>query len=111
MESEPVFGAIYPGDATVLGDPSADVAYRWIREGVFKLIVPHAKNGKVWGDYGDSVQLYNLSKDPGESMNLAADIDQRQRMTRLTKLLDRWWSPDRVSGSWLRGECRRPSES
>ncbi len=82
LHSEPVFGAIYPGDASVLGDPAVDVAYRWIRSGDFKLIVPHAKDGKVWGDYGNLIQLYNLAEDPDETENLASDLD-RETIDRL----------------------------
>lgn len=92
LKSEPVFGAIYPGDASVLGHPSVDVAYRWIRDGQYKLIVPHVKNGKVWGDYGNLIQLYNLDDDPDEKKNLATDQRLRQTVDRLQVTLDRWWS-------------------
>jgi uncharacterized sulfatase len=93
MASQPVFGAIYPGDASVLGDPSVDIAYRWIRDGRFKLIVPHPKQGKLWGGYGDSLQLYDLATDPDERMNLATDRNRRKTIDRLTRKLDRWWLP------------------
>jgi uncharacterized sulfatase len=92
LNSEPVFGAIYPGDASVLGDPAVDVAYRWIRSGDFKLIVPHPKDGKVWGDYGNLIQLYNLAEDPNETENLASDPRSRPTVDRLHVMLDRWWS-------------------
>ena len=93
LEPHPVFGEIYPGDASELDCPAADVAYRWIRHGDFKLIVPHRRDGKVWGDYGDSPQLYNLLTDPGERQNLADDLDHREIRQRLQRQLDRWWLP------------------
>lgn len=93
MPSTPIFGEIYPGDASRLDRPSADVAYRWIRDGDYKLIVPHARAGKVWGGYGDSPQLYNLADDPSERHNLADDPDQLERLRVLREKLDRWWLP------------------
>ena len=93
-ESGPVFGEIYPGDATVLGDPSHDIAYRWVRDGNFKWIVPHQRGGQVWGNYGDHVQLYNLASDPQERVNLADTPKHRERVEQMTKLLDRWWLPN-----------------
>lgn len=93
LDPQPVFGEIYPGDASVLGDPAADVAYRWIREGDFKLIVPHLRNGSVWGGYGDVPQLYDLASDPAEQNNLASDADYRETLDRLRDRLDQWWLP------------------
>ena len=43
-----VFGEINPSDATSLGHPSRDVAYRWVRQGNFKLILP--QGNKPWGN-------------------------------------------------------------
>lgn len=88
-----VFGAIYPGDASVLGNPAADVAYRWVRQGDDKLIVPHVRGGKAWGGYGDDIQLYDLKKDPLERRNLARDPAQRERVMQLKEQLDGWWLP------------------
>ncbi len=73
LPEQPVFGEIYPGDATTLRHPERDIAYRWIREGEFKLIVPHCHHGKVaWGDYLTQTALYNVEADPSEKHNLAA---------------------------------------
>lgn len=90
----PVFGEIYPGDATSLGNPSRDIAYRWVREGDFKLIVPHARDGsKPWGGYLNNFALYQITKDPFEQNNLAVDPKHQTRIRRLRTLLDNWWTP------------------
>jgi len=94
LSSRPVFGEIYPGDATSLGHPSRDVAYRWVREGDYKLIVPHGSDGEdAWGGYLKEVVLYDLRRDPQETKNLAGDPSQRERVQRLRRLLDNWWTP------------------
>ena len=94
LRARPVFGEIYPGDATTLGHPSRDVAYRWVREGDFKLIVPHGgKGGAAWGGYLNDVALFNVVADPGETKNLAGLAMQRARVDRLRRLLDNWWTP------------------
>lgn len=88
-----VFGEVYPGDATVLGDPSRDIAYRWVRQGRFKLIVPHVRNGKVYGNYTRSTQLFDVVADPHERTDLGLAKEHRQRVQAMKKLLDAWWSP------------------
>ncbi|MCA9137770.1 MAG: sulfatase-like hydrolase/transferase [Planctomycetales bacterium] len=94
QEPRPVFGEIYPGDASVLNNPSADIAYRWVRDGDFKLIVPHLRDGKAWGDYVRTPELYNLRDDPKEQRNLLADPASRQTAIELRAKLDKWWSPN-----------------
>lgn len=87
----PVFGAIYPGDASVLGNPAADVAYRWIRQNEFKLIVPSSAD--AWGSYLRNPGFFNVITDPLETNNLGKDpVYQRTRM-KLEHLLDSWWVP------------------
>ncbi len=90
-----VFGEIYPGDATSLGHPERDIAYRWVRQGGWKLIVPHARpeGAKPWGSYLDSVALFNMESDPLESENLAGVPEHESRVEQLSDLLDRWWTP------------------
>lgn len=88
-----VFGEIYPGDATTLGNPERDVAYRWIRAGRFKLIVPHLQSQKKpWGKYLTQPTLFDLVADPHEKNNLANDEDFAQTKQQLTRKLDDWWS-------------------
>lgn len=93
LKSRPVFGEIYPGDATSLGHPSRDVAYRWVREGRWKLIVPHRQRGAVWRNYVTVPSLFDVTADPLEEHNLAGDPQSADEVARLTKLLDEWWTP------------------
>lgn len=91
LKDRPIFGEIYPGDAISLGNPSRDVAYRWIRDGDFKLIVPHGD--KPWGGYLAKPALYQLGRDPAEQTNLADDPRHQTRIRKLRSLLDNWWTP------------------
>ena len=90
----PVYGAIYPGDATVLGHPGRDVAYRWIRQGRFKLIVPVTEDGKsAWNQYVDRPALYDVVSDPNETIDLIDADEQSSVAAKLHRLLDQWWTP------------------
>ncbi len=89
--NRPAFGGIYPGDASVLGNPSADIAYRWVRQGDFKLIVPSSPN--AWGDYLTEPALYDLKNDPLETKNLSNSRVHKDRFAKLMRLLDDWWTP------------------
>ena len=85
----PVFGEIYPGDATSLGHPENDIAYRWVRHGALKLIVPH---GEIpWNGYLKKVALFDVEKDPRETVDLASNPDQAEDIQRLSEMLDAWW--------------------
>lgn len=91
-----VFGEIYPGDATTLGNPAADVAYRWVRQGSLKLIVPESDDGAVpWNRYLMEPVLFDVVSDPDESRNLFGDPEYRDAAERLRRLLDEWWTPQR----------------
>jgi uncharacterized sulfatase len=93
-ENRPVFGEIYPGDCHKLGHPSEHIAYRWVRQGTWKLIVPHSQGKKTpWGKYLDRVALFNLAQDPGETRNRADDPEVAAQRKLLTELLDDWWTP------------------
>ena len=90
----PVFGEIYPGDATKLDAPSHDIAYRWIRQGGFKLITLHTHGKRTaWNAYLSRDALFNLSRDPAETENLIARSDYQGVVTSLRKQLDDWWLP------------------
>lgn len=94
LEDQPVFGEIYPGDASSLGHPSRDIAYRWIRSGHLKLIVPHSKKGKAaWGDYLTDIALFDVVADPDEKTNLAAKPGHAADIENLRRQLDLWWTP------------------
>ena len=85
-----MFGEIYPGDASVLGDPSVDIAYRWIRRGNYKLIVPSSE--EAWGDYLNTDALFDLQIDPNETKNLASDPQYQSMKMGLRASLDNWWT-------------------
>lgn len=89
-----VFGEIYPGDASVLGNPARDLAYRWVRRGRFKLIIPKSVGGKPpWNRYLSEPALYDVVADPNESRNLIGNPKLATTARELTTLLDQWWSP------------------
>ncbi len=90
-KDRPMFGEIYPGDATVLGSPPTDLAYRWIRKGDFKLIVPTSH--RPWGNYLNTTHLFNLRDDPNETLNLATNPQYQSIKSELRRSLDRWWKP------------------
>ncbi len=90
-----MFGEIYPGDATVLGNPSTDLAYRWIRKGDYKLIVPTSE--KPWNQYVNTIHLFDLRLDPDETENLAESPRFNFLKTALLDELDAWWKPRQVA--------------
>jgi uncharacterized sulfatase len=79
-----VFGAIFEHNAVDIHKPAANLQYRWVIEGDWKLIVPTARvpDGKV--------ELFNLTRDPHEKENLAER--HPDAVARLQKLLDGWWT-------------------
>ncbi len=96
-----VFGEIYPGDASSLGHPSEDVAYRWVRKGHAKLIVTHRHGDekKSWGGYLDGDALFLLGNDPEEKHNVIdQELLKRELVPKLRRLLDDWWTPGDDSG-------------
>lgn len=94
LADQPVFGEIYPGDASVLGQPARDIAYRWVRHGRHKLIVPHLHGqARPWNDYLREPALFDVVADPGEARNLADDPTQAVTLRRLRERLDAWWTP------------------
>lgn len=90
----PVFGEIYPGDATSLDRPARDIAYRWARRGRYKLIVPHRQRGRIWRNYVTHPVLYDVVADPGEHRDLSADPGHAETLQTLNRLLDDWWLPN-----------------
>jgi arylsulfatase A len=102
LEQRPVFGEIYPGDATSLGHPSRDIAYRWIRDGKYKLIVPHTQHGNApWRDYVPVTSLFDLSVDPQERDNLAGKSSHAATVAHLKQQLDAWWKADSASDNHI----------
>lgn len=93
-DQRPVFGEVYPGDATVLGNPAEDLAYLWIRKGRHKLIIPHRYREKqAWNGYLAEPALYDVISDPDESRNLIDQPAMAETVAELRTALDRWWTP------------------
>jgi arylsulfatase A-like enzyme len=79
-----IYGEIFEHNAIDILKPSANLQYRYVVEGNWKLIVPHEPNVK-----GEKPELYDLAKDPEEKVNLAAK--QPEKVADLAKKLDAWW--------------------
>ena len=86
-----IFGAIYPGDASSEMKPRHDVAYRWIRRGSYKLIVPHGE--RPWGDFVGGPALYEVANDPTEQIDLITDAALQELAGEMKRELDQWWNP------------------
>ncbi|TWT64532.1 sulfatase-like hydrolase/transferase [Rubinisphaera italica] len=85
LPDRPAFGAIYPNDAEVLGDPAAHARGVWVRYENYKLILP----GK--GKQRLSPAFYDLRSDPEENQNLIHDAKYAQQQKQLSQLLKEWW--------------------
>jgi arylsulfatase A-like enzyme len=79
-----VFGEIFEHNAVDIHQPAANLQYRWVIEGDWKLIVPAARmaDGRV--------ELFDLKRDSEEKVNRAEG--ERETVTRLQALLDTWWA-------------------
>ena len=85
-QRDAIFGEILEHDIQHMTDPAPSLRFRWVIEGAMKLIVPHpAREPEA------PIELYDLSQDPHETKNLAAQ--NPQRVARLRARLDRWWAP------------------
>lgn len=81
-----VFGEIFEHNAIDITKPAANLDYRWVVDGHWKLIVPNEVNIK-----NAKPELYDLTKDPTEKTNLAEN--HPEKVTELNKKLDSWWKP------------------
>ncbi len=78
-----LYGEVFEHNAIDIAKPAANLQYRWVIEGHWKLIVPNAPNVK------GAPELYDLAKDASEKDNLAAK--HPDKVKELTKKLDLWW--------------------
>jgi len=81
-----IFGEVFEHNAVDIHKPAANLQYRWVIDGNWKLILPHEPNVK-----GGKPELHDLARDPTEIENLAANYPAR--VAGLTAKLDRWWKP------------------
>ena len=83
------YGAIYLHNAVDIHKPSANLTYRWLINGDWKLILPHKENvtNKAKHKGTGEIELYNLAKDPHERSNLAKV--RQGRTKRLAKQLNK----------------------
>ena len=83
------YGAIYLHNAVDIHKPSANLTYRWLIDGDWKLILPHKENvtNKAKHKGTGEIELYNLAKDPHERNNLAKA--RQGRTKRLAKQLNK----------------------
>jgi uncharacterized sulfatase len=81
---EAIYGEVFLHTARSLDDPAANLRYRWLIAGDWKLIVPNHAN-----EPAATTELFNLARDPDERQNLA-DAEPA-RVTTLRGKLDTWW--------------------
>jgi arylsulfatase A-like enzyme len=81
-----LFGEIFEHNAIDIRRPAANLQYRWVLAGGWKLIRPHAATVPA-----GRPELYMVARDPDETDDLAGA--EPQRVAELTKLLDGWWAP------------------
>ena len=79
-----VLGEIFTHNAKDIRNPAANLSYRWVIRGNWKLIVPNPTN-----EPDKKAELYNLAADPDETRDLAGSSSAR--VAELTKRLDSWW--------------------
>ncbi len=79
-----IMGEILEHDIQEMDNPRSSLIYRWIIEGSRKVIVPN--NERV---PGEMAELYDLSQDPWEERNLAAEFPAEVKQ--LSMKLDAWW--------------------
>jgi uncharacterized sulfatase len=78
-----LFGECFTHNAVDLHKPAANLRWRWVIEGDWKLIVPSPQHEK------GVPELYQLADDPHERKDLAAA--EGERLRRMRAQLDAWW--------------------
>ena len=82
---EVVYGETFSHDVADLDRPTKGLQSRWMIRGGWKLIAPRSRRGR-------SAELYDLSADPAERVDLAAK--QPGRVEDMQRALDAWWRLD-----------------
>lgn len=82
-----IYGEILEHDIQHMTDPVASLRFRWVIDGDWKCIVPHA------GREPDAqTELFNVMQDPHETKDLAAAYPEK--VAQLTKQINQWWPVD-----------------
>lgn len=79
-----VFGEIFEHNAIDVTSPEANLQYRWVVDGKWKLIVPNLVRVPK-----DHVELYDILADPKEEKDVS--LQHQDIVESLTKKLDQWW--------------------
>ncbi len=89
-----LYGESFAHDIADIENPQASLLYRWVIKGYDKLLLTYdGAPGKMkYPPQGGEAQLYDLSKDPGETNNLASA--QPEKVKVLSALLDEWYVAD-----------------
>jgi uncharacterized sulfatase len=82
-----VYGEIFEHNAVDIHKPAANLQYRWVVTGEWKLIVPNVPN-----IVGGKQELYHVARDPWEREELSAK--HPEKVADLARTLDAWWKPD-----------------
>jgi uncharacterized sulfatase len=93
IERDTIFGETCAHDIVDIDKPEASLLYRWCIEGRWKLLLtydgPVNRYPAVHLRDDPSPQLYDLTTDPHETKNLAAD--HPDLVARLAKKIEQWW--------------------
>lgn len=81
-----LFGEVFLHTAVDIQKPGPNLRYRWVVQGNWKLLVPHAPN-----EPNGAIELFDLARDPHETKNLAAQFPGR--VATMMAKLDAWWKP------------------
>lgn len=94
-----IFGGIFIHTSVDVMNPAANVKYRWMVRGQYKLIVPHLKNKglELWEGQGnapwmkEATELFDIVADPFEQNDLSPA--KPDVVKSLMAEMDRWWKP------------------
>jgi arylsulfatase A-like enzyme len=81
-----IFGECFTHNAIDLDNPAANLRWRWMIEGDWKLIAPDPVN-----EPHGKVELYNLANDPLEQVDRSQE--KGLHVARMRAALDAWWNP------------------
>lgn len=93
IDRDTIFGEGFAHDMDDLDDPESTLLYRWVIEGDWKLIVSYDGKNVSYQKFHDQFmvapRLYDLSKDPHEQQDLAAN--NPKLVKHLKQKLEAWY--------------------